>query len=307
MLLALAPCAALLADAPLSPEAPQPNAERLIAWHPIGGSSPRAENRHVGWRIPQQGWNRYVRLHVQPQLRLGVRRVLIHNPFGHEPITEPMAFDQYAEAQEAGLTGLTDGFTEAWKPVVDGAYTNGEAVEVICYLGSIDIDRDFVKMRAGEPTGWSARWVQRVFTSIEPALSSGMSFGFDSSSDLPADSAEFKLIELIDALGHRCYVESRPLADKPHLWRFNVISTHRHWFRSDPDKHEGADHNARNRDLKGEIVVLLNRVKDPRERFDEVERLWHETSHTVATRLDGEGSAVRLRRWLQPPPAPHDH
>lgn len=282
------------------PPAPRPMAERLIAWHPIGSSSPHATNRHVGWGIAGRGWEPFVRLRVVPQLKLGIRRVMLHNPFGHEPLSEPMAFDQFVEARESGHTRITEGFVEAWKPVVEGFYTDGEPVEVICYVGSIDIDRDFLAIREGEPTGWSAAWMRRALDSIEPALAAGMSVGFDSSSDLPEDSAEFRLIQLIESLGHRCYIESRPIAVAPHLWRFPVVSTRRHWFRSDPDVHEGTEHNARNSDLTGEIIVLLNRIPDSGERLAELDRLLTETPYTVATRLDGGDSALRLRRWLQP-------
>ncbi|MEM1108502.1 MAG: hypothetical protein AAGH99_07410 [Planctomycetota bacterium] len=242
-----------------------------------------------------------MRLQVVPTLKLGVRRVMIHNPFGHKPLSEPMAFDQYVEAREGGHTRITEGFVEAWKPVVDGFYTDGEPVEVICYVGSIDIDRDFLAIRENEPTGWSADWLRRAFESIEPALAAGMSIGFDSSSNLPEDSAEFRLIQLLDSLGHRCYIESRPLATVPHLWRFPVVSARRHWFRSDPDRFPAANHNARNSDLMGEIVILLVRPPDHSARLAELDRLLTETPYTVATRLDGAGSATRLRRWLQSP------
>lgn len=282
------------------------NVDRIISWHPIGASSPKAENRHVGWGITTQGWESFVRFHVAPNLKLGVRRVMIHNPFGHEPLTEPMAFDQYVEAKEDGLLSLTRGFVDAWKPVVEGFYTDGEPVEVICYVGSIDIDDDFKSIREGEPTGWSAAWLRRAFDSIEPALASGMSIGFDSSSDLPEESAEFRFMQLLESLGHRCYVESRPLAAAPHLWDSPVISTRRHWFRSDPDTYPGTKHNASNSDLTGEIVVLINRIAEPTARFTELERLLKETPYTIAIRLDGGDSAIRLRRWLEAPVEQND-
>ncbi len=293
------PAAAAQETLPNAPPAPRPIAQRVIAWHPIGGASADESRRGVGFGVTERGWADYVTTRVLPQLDAGVRRILLHNPFGIPAGDEPMSFDQHVEAQEEGLRGLTFGFAEAWRPVVEGRFTDGEPVEVICYLGSLDTDADFRAILQDDSVGRAADWLQRVTASLDPALRAGMSIGFDSSSDLPEDSPEFRLIQLVRALGHRCYVEPRPLANRPRLHDFAVISTQQHWFRSDPARHQGTDHNATNEQLTGEIVVLVNRMPDDDARSARARRyLAEHPAYSVAVQLHDElGLDRSLLQW----------
>lgn len=270
-------------------------ARRVVAWHPIGSNSPDPAVRHVGWGLPKSSWPDYVRTLVRPQLDAGVRRVMLHNPFGRTALNQPMAFDQYLEARDAGLPWLTDGFVEAWTPVIDGTYTGGEPVEVICYLGSLDTDTD-MKALLGDPAAWDAR----ADASVAPALAAGMSVAVDSSNDYPADSAEFAYLQRLADAGTRVYIEPRPRANCPHLFGFPIVTTRQHWFRSNPDRHPGAQHNAPNDLLTGEVVLIIKGVGKTPQRQSETRRLLAETGCSVAVVLNRQVSRnLPLARWVE--------
>ncbi len=255
--------------------------DRLIAWHVIGGTSNNMRTRYVGWGLPQGSWHSYVRLMVRPQLDAGIRRILLHNPFGRTDLERPMAFDQFLEAQESGDTWLTESFVDAWSPVVSGQYTQGQPVEVICYLGSIDTD---AQMKALVDT--PEAWFERAWRSVEPALQAGMSVGFDSANDYAEDSLDFRLIREIADAGTPVYVEPRPDASRPHLFDLNVISTDQHWFRSDPEKYKEAAHKATNQQLTGEIIILIKGIDDKPTRQQRARELMATTEYSVATVLN---------------------
>lgn len=279
--------------------------DRILAWHVIGGSSKNFRARHVGWGLPNSNWQSYIRLMVRPQLEAGVRRILLHNPFGRTDLEQSMAFDQYLEAQASGDTWLTQGFVEAWSPVIAGHYTDGQPVEVICYLGSMDAD---LEMNALVQT--PDDWQQRARRSVEPALQAGMSIGFDSANDYALDSLEFRMIREIAETGARIYLEPRPDANRPHLFRFNVISTQEHWFRSDPDKHgkSGAGHKAANDQLTGEIVLLIKGQNDTPVRQQRTRELFTTTDYAVAVVLNKQiNRNHNAAQWVgldQPPATP---
>ncbi len=145
-----AACAAvMLASAsPLSAQTAGTDAwytQKVIASYTIGGSSTSETDRHVGWNIKAAGWSGFIDAQVMTSLNWGARRVELHLPFGTNN-GETADFDAYLESQTAGLTWLTDGFVEAWQPVVQGTRTNGEPVEVIAYMGNLYKDPNFIAL-----------------------------------------------------------------------------------------------------------------------------------------------------------------
>lgn len=149
----------------------------LIAFFNIGYSANRPKDRMVGQGLKQTGWDGFVQIKVRPLLDWGVRRIQLHNPFGAKE-GDTMRLDQYLLAKEAELDWLTDGFVEAWKPVIRGDYTNGEPVEVIGYVGH-GFGGEFKRLReAGDLRGYR----ERAAASIKPLVQAGMSIGFDSAS-----------------------------------------------------------------------------------------------------------------------------
>ena len=210
---------------------------RLLLWRRAGYSSSNVSNHKIGRNLPNVGWAGFVRDDVLPQLEWGVRRVVIHNPFGIAPDEWAMSFNQYLEAEEAGLTFVTKGFVEAWRPVIRGDYTDGEPVEVIAYFGSLRHDPDFTEL---EEAGDLDAWNDLAWRSIAPALEAGMSIGFDSLSKAPADHPSYALARQIEAAGYLTYVESMPRVAQPH-WKehgalvleafyLGGVTSHRHLY-----------------------------------------------------------------------------
>lgn len=270
---------------------------RIVSWHTIGGTSPDGSRRMVGLGLQRLGWHGYVERLIVPQVRGGVRRILLHNPFGILP-DEPMAFDQYVEARESGMLWLTRGFGEAWRPVVEGEYSDGEPVEVIAYLGAIDADaglRTFLD-RDGLPD--TSGWMRQVQESLAPALAAGMSIAFDSANDLPRDSPEFRAIQLVQSLGHRVYVEPRPIRAATHLHDLGVIATVKSWQRTDPD-HFDVPHLARHIQLSGDVILLIRDISDIEERRNLTRRLLADSPVSLAVPLRGQISQRRtVDEWV---------
>ncbi len=228
-----------------------PAPDRVVAFIAIGNSSDDAEVRRVGWNLPRSDWHDFVRLQVRPLMRRGLRRFDLHNPFGTLP-DEPMQFDQYLHAKDAGLTWLTDDFADAWQPVLNDP--DYPSVEVIAYLGKIEDDPDFEAL-ADQPE----RWLARALLSVQAPLRAGMSIGFDSAAVTEEDSPTYRFASLLRSLGVKVYIEPRPDADKPHWHGYPIVTANEHWQRSDPDVYGkyGADHKATNQQLTGEVVRLL--------------------------------------------------
>lgn len=240
------------------PDAPAAVEQHVLSWFLIGGSSDRPENRYVGWSLRRSGWLKFVSTRVRPGLEGGIRRVLLHNPFGHEPPTNTMAFDAAINANQQDQVWLTRGFVEAWKPVVEGRWTNGEPVEVICYLGRLDNTPEFDTLRlAGDDTAF----LQRAWASVELPLAAGMSIAVDSSATLPKDHPGYRFIRDLRDSGVRVYLEARPDADKPHLYDWPVVSVESYWDRSDPTRHPDATGMKRDGRSHGEVIQLFTSRK----------------------------------------------
>ncbi len=274
--------------------------QRIISFLLIGGSTTEIEDRCVGWSLRQRGWDGFVRLVVRPQLNAGVRRIQIHNPFGTLP-DESMQFDQYIHSRSAGLAFLTEGFVDAWKPVIQGRYTQGEPVEVIAYLGKLQDDPDFQKLQdAGDNKGWLARAV----VSLSLPLEAGMSIGFDASASATEQSPTHRLTELLQSLGTRVYIEARPYKNTPHWFDNNVIITDKFWKRSDPQRYPGDSGKwaARNDQLTGEIVriVFPEHAEDPDNWKRDLRRVLDD-GHTAAVPVYNMlGNGKRLEDLLRP-------
>src|SRR5688500_4845448 len=210
----------------------------IIAWQNIGGSDTNTANRGVGWSIKTLGWQGYVNTYIKPQLAWGAKRIVLSNPFGTLP-NEQMRMDQYLHARAAGLTWLTNGFTEAWKPIVDSG------VEVIAYFGCMEGDPDFN----------ITNWQQRFWDSIAPALNAGMSIAMDAAVIGDANSKSIQAARLLRGRGVEVYVEARPSLKYTHWHDYNIISTEAWWDRSDPRRHnDAAGWAAPESMLKGEVI-----------------------------------------------------
>jgi hypothetical protein len=217
--------------------------ERIVSWQTIGWSSPETSDRQVGQGIKQTGWAGFVKHVIEPEIRWGVRRIVVSNPFGCLP-DEPMQFDQYLHARDAKLTWLTNGFARAWRPVTD------RDVEVICYLGKLTEDPSFPPL-ARDRAGWE----QRFWESVQPALDAKMSVALDAAAgDFPESH---RAVDLLEAKGVKVYFEPRPNADAQRWFTYPIISVDTFWERSDPALHPDSRWAARNEQLTGEIIRII--------------------------------------------------
>lgn len=208
--------------------------QRIIGWINVGYTSAERADHLIGRGLKEHGWPRVIERDVAPQLRWGARRFMIHNPFGARSELMVMQFDQFVEAQEAGLDWATKGFVSAWKPVVQGLYTDGQAIEVIGYIGSITQDQE---MQALYLSGDLEGWTRRAQASIAPLLEAGMSIAFDAGSLIEEDHPGYDLIRELQSQGVKVYIETYPKADKPHLHDIPVIMLERYLKKVSEKKH----------------------------------------------------------------------
>ena len=290
----LVPLLALAGGADAQPAEPTP--DRVVAFLAIGNSDDNPDTRQVGWGLPQSDWYVYVRTQVRPLMRRGVRRFNLHNPFGTLP-GEPMQFDQYVHAKDAGLYWLTDDFAEAWRPVLNDPDYPG--VEVIAYLGKIEGDPDFDAL-ADRPE----QWLARALLSVQAPLKAGMSIGLDSAAVTAEGSPTYRFASLLRSLGVKVYIEPRPDADKPHWHDYPIIVTDHYWQRSDPARYgdAGAGHKAANEELSGEVIRLIRpdgEVEAPgRWQAERAIQVLEQTPHSVAVRFNQVMREVRDIRGL---------
>lgn len=226
----------------------------LIPWYPISGSGNNPENRNVGRGIPQNGWQPFVNNVVIPQTSSrGLKRVELHNPFGRRRDTPPplferaqaFQFDQYLEAQAAGVTGLTADFVQAWAPVTAMGY------EVIAYIGSPFLDPDSQKLLdAGQDSAFDAR----AQAAIKPILDAGMSIAYDAAVSTSLQSKDYELVSGLREQGRNVYVEAGPRTTRPWWFDFSIISRDDTWR-----KRLGNDDFASPAMLKGEILRIARK------------------------------------------------
>lgn len=218
-------------------------AQRIIHWETIGGSGGPVSKRTVGWPLDQPGvgWAGYVSGRGQQLKNLGMRRLFLHNPFGTLP-WEPFQFDQYIHAQQAGLTWLTNGFTEAFKPFVESG------VEVICYIGRLQGDFDFDTLTNFDD------YMDRVMRSIRPMIDAGCSIGFDSIVGATEDSRAYMVVKALRDSGIKVYAENRPPADYPWWHDHNGVYYDDGWIDSNPAVNPTLHWAAPNSMLRGEII-----------------------------------------------------
>ena len=239
----------------------RPVRERIIEWWTIGGTSPDASRRGVGaeW-IGTGGWPTFVVQHVQPSYAWGVRRFWVHNPFGTRA-NEHMRFDQYLEAQAAGLNWLTDNFAQSWAPIVNGSL--GEPVELIAYIGTLNVTDEVQHVQPPHrfqplyEQGRLPELQQVIQASIAPLLAAGASIGADAAVRLPDDGFEYQFYRNLDASGTRIYVESRPRVSRPRWSEFPVVALETWWHRSNPDRFADSQWGMPNHQILSERVRIF--------------------------------------------------
>jgi hypothetical protein len=201
-------------------------------------------------QVGSGGWPSFVDDRAKDVYDWGIRRFWLHNPFGSLS-GEVMQFDQYLDAREAGLDILTENFSEAWGPVVQGSF--GEPIELIAYLGTADPEDD--RLKTVFESGDSARILGIMLACVKPILLAGASIGADAAVKLPDDGPAFHFYKYLESIGIPIYVESRPKQAGPKWAEFPVFAVDTWWKRSDPEVHQDAAAWAMpNSDMNREVV-----------------------------------------------------
>lgn len=175
-------------------------------------------------RILAGGWRQYIAEEIEPELDwlagAGRPRLLIHNPFMVRK-GDVFQIDQWIHAKNAELVTVKD--FDAWRPVIDRA-------EVMFYIGTLHGDRDFDKRK--EPMKLDDH-LRRLLDSVAPFINIGGSVGFDYANDWPADSFEYREIDMCRAMigghGGKTYIEPIANKDCPHLFHWPSITTEALW------------------------------------------------------------------------------
>ena len=216
-------------------------ADRVWAHYSIGHSSTDNATRRIGWGPLKQGdWSKWINQQIEPVVDRGVRRIMLHNPFGVLS-GEPMQFDQAVEAK-AGVTrsngqivhkpmpALVDNFAPAWRQFLD----SHPDVTLLVYLGSLN-EKSFGARRS-EPKAWCDRFQKSI--DPLPLDSPQVELAIDRLSVLPADHPGHQAARWLQSLGVRVYAEPRPRGE--HATAFDVVAIDRIWKRTDPGKYEDA-------------------------------------------------------------------
>lgn len=201
---------------PVSPAAGSAQQARIIAWYPIGNSSSDDKDRRIGWNIKKGGWAEFVRKNVEPAIALGFEAVQIHNP-GGTLAGEEMQPDQFITAREAGLTWITKGFVEAWRPVT-------ARVPVIAYLGKLPGNE---RLQGLLSRGDKSGFLRATADCYQLPLDAGMEIAFDALHDVKPNGWELQVFRLLTSMGVRTYVETAPNVVDVELYgaNFQIVNT----------------------------------------------------------------------------------
>lgn len=180
--------------------------QNLLHWLTIGFSGPDPAKRYIGRGLLENGWQWFVKNWMQPAIDRNCGKVLLHDPAGCDA-GEAMDFDQFVE-MDRKYSLFDDEFVKTIKPIT------AKGIEVIAYLGSMSGDPD-------KPTSPGA-WLEWVARSVKPALDAGCTIAFDASNGFTASSKEGKVIELVESLCGKVYIE--PWATKWGLKKAGIIT-----------------------------------------------------------------------------------
>lgn len=197
--------------------------DRIISfWGISSGGNP--DVRFTQFINSKTGWRGFVNQpDFKKQLDAGVRRFLIHMPFGREKDVRQQLvngqkfdtfyrFDAYQQAVAANLPWLTTGFAEEFKALVD----NG--CQVIAYMGTL----------AGSPEFEVASGIARrqwLDGSIEPTEDAGCDYAIDTACRAPSGHYCTNIVDAMRRKGTRVYCESMPRIEADHWCKGDVISS----------------------------------------------------------------------------------
>ncbi|HRK30309.1 MAG TPA: SdrD B-like domain-containing protein [Tepidisphaeraceae bacterium] len=222
------------------------DADRLVSFVQIGGSSTINADRRVGWNIKTAGWAGFVQTYIQPQVDWGIQRIILHNPFGTLQSEGDFRADQAILARESGLNWLLDGFVAAWSPII------AQGVEVVAYVGTPMNDPSFNALNDTD-------WWERVWDSFDLPLSAGMKIGLDKSLAANPGSRDWALVEAIRNQGSDVYGEPRPPMAAPHWRSSSLFAEDWVWIETRPETNAETYWAANDSQITGDVTRLISR------------------------------------------------
>ncbi len=195
---------------------------RIISfWGISSGGNP--DVRYTQFIESKTGWNGFVAKMLQPQIDLGIKRFLLHMPFGRETDVRWQTvngqtfdtfyrFDAYQLAVAAKLVWLTNGFPDAIKPLTDAG------IQVIAYMGTLAGSPEF------EVSSGIARrqWLDAC---LEPFENAGCDYAVDTACRAPIGHYCTNIIDELRRKGTRVYCESMPRAEADNWCLGDVLSS----------------------------------------------------------------------------------
>lgn len=258
------------APPPLRPDAPpQELLAQSVQFFRVGFSNKKSPFQ-IGWGIPDKGWGPVVRDVQAKALRdSGARWLWIHNPFGAidgeiMQHTARVRLLELAKNGDRGASRVEKTFLPTMRRLLEGKYTEGRRVGVVCYFGNAATDSTLVPiLEQGDMERWQELWE----LSNEPVRKLAHEFpgqvmlGADSIEELPADHPHFKLLKHLHENGLPVIGEPRFLASRPHLFDFGMIKVWRQdrggFDRSNPDIYPTRVPLATNKQIRGPRFALF--------------------------------------------------
>ncbi len=270
-----------------------PDASKLIAFHAMGSQAVSIP-MHSTLIVHNLSWPEYVEQKIQPHIEWGVRRIMLHLPFGKGLTVGYMTFDSYLRAREARLKLVYQGFGKAIRSLTK------QGIEVIAYMGSLYHDETFAELRT-KPYA-DDNWIDRFMHSLRPVINAGCSVAFDAAAQWPNDGPEHSAAKMLRALGTRVYIEGTayPKATMGHLRTFDWVANHEHYWRNIAGKPDGQWAQATDMDGGGTLMIsghaaplMPDGSKMP---WDQIVKTYHEWVPPMVRKDLAEGFDVAV--WL---------
>lgn len=222
--------------------------DHIFATELIGGSSNDSSTRHIGANffnmIKEGGWKKYVDTTIKAYIECGFKRIELHNPMGTgiSGVHQTMDFTQFIDVQE-NYPFLVKDFYQAFRPVTE------MGVEVMCYVGGLFSEKLFAYKRKKYSQD---NYLSLIERSLKEPINAGMTIGLDYSHAYPEETTEWKVIELLNSLGVKVYLETYPLRSMPHTWTYPSLVQEDFWW-----WHKTAEAAPREK-VTGEVLRWLN-------------------------------------------------
>lgn len=173
----------------------------------------------------KSGWyGRFLQNYIVPLVNVGIRRFLLHNPFGldHANGQAIYSLDQYLAAKNEKLTWLHSDFIKS----VRAFQVKYPSVELIGYLGHPKLRMDSLASSTFQAVAESA---------VYPLRACNMSVAIDACIDYPKPHPLWDFSRWCQQYGTPIYAEGRPTKANPHWGENSYFALVGNYERGDSD------------------------------------------------------------------------